>query len=157
MSTHDQPGRTLWYREPYVWLLIFFPFSAIVGGIVTTWLAVQSSDGLVVDDYYKRGLEINRTMERDRAAERYGLEAEMLFEADSARARIHIRSNESYSPPGTIKVSFLHATRAGYDKHGELTRIAPDIYQTDMPNLIRGQWYILLEAEDWRLLESLDI
>ncbi|MEX2523568.1 MAG: FixH family protein [Gammaproteobacteria bacterium] len=157
MNIQHSTGKTIWYREPYVWLLIFFPFSAIVGGIITTWLAVQSSDGLVVDDYYKRGLEINRTMERDRAAERHGLGAELLFEADADKARIHLKSDASYSPPDRIHIRFLHATRGGFDKEGYLNRIAPELYETDLPELIRGQWYILLEAENWRLLESFHI
>ena len=66
-----------WYKESYVWLLIFFPLLAVIGGIVTTILAVQSDDGLVVDDYYKQGLEINRTLERDQVAVDYNLDADI--------------------------------------------------------------------------------
>ena len=157
MNESGQHEKTHWSREPYVWLLIAFPLSAVIGGIITTWLAIQSWDGLVVDDYYKRGLEINRTLERDRAAEHYGLESELMFSADSRTARIRIKSNEGYSPPDTVRISFLHATRGGHDQHAELVRISPDLYETDMPDLIRGDWYIMLEARDWRLLESITV
>ena len=52
-----------WFREPWVWLLIALPASAVLGGMVTIWIAVDSDDGLVVDDYYKRGLEINKKLD----------------------------------------------------------------------------------------------
>ena len=44
-----------WKREPLVWMLIAIPFSAVVMGVVMITLAIQSSSGLVVDDYYKKG------------------------------------------------------------------------------------------------------
>ena len=48
-----------WYAEPWVWLLIALPMTAVIGGMITIYLAVTTSDGLVVDDYYKRGKAIN--------------------------------------------------------------------------------------------------
>lgn len=60
-----------WHKEHYVWLIIFFPMLAVIAGIVITILAVQSNDSLVVDDYYKQGLEINRVLERDQSALEY--------------------------------------------------------------------------------------
>jgi hypothetical protein len=53
MNTLKQ--KTPWYREPWVWLMIAFPMSAVIGGMITIYLAVTTSTGLVVDDYYKRG------------------------------------------------------------------------------------------------------
>lgn len=157
MKIEQEYEQRRWFREPYVWLLISLPMSAVIGGIITTWLAIQSWDGLVVDDYYKRGLEINRTLERDRAADRLGIDSRLLFEPGSSKARIRITGNEDFSPPDRIDISFLHSTRGGYDKHAQLVRIAPDLYETDMPELIRGTWYIMLEAQNWRLLESIRI
>ena len=51
-----------WYREPWPWLLMMGPAIVIVAGFYTLWLAIQSNDGLVADDYYKRGLAINQTL-----------------------------------------------------------------------------------------------
>ena len=53
-----------WYREPLVWLLISFPLTAVIAGFFTLYLAIISSDGLVVDDYYHRGKEINKSLAR---------------------------------------------------------------------------------------------
>ena len=73
-----------WYREPWVWLLIFFPLAAVVGGMVTLYLAVTTSDGLVVDDYYKRGKAINRDLARDTVAAQHRLVASLeLYPGDN--------------------------------------------------------------------------
>jgi len=29
-----------WYREPLVWLVIFFPAIAVMGGLITIYLAI---------------------------------------------------------------------------------------------------------------------
>ena len=80
MSNLDNRNNsTPWHKEHYVWLIIFFPLLAVVGGIITFILAINSNDGLVVDDYYKQGLEINRTLERDQNAANYELDADIQF------------------------------------------------------------------------------
>jgi hypothetical protein len=71
-----------WYAEPWVWLIIAIPLTAVIVGMITIYLAVSTSDGLVVDDYYKRGKAINVDLARDRAAARYELRAQI----DSAAA-----------------------------------------------------------------------
>ena len=44
-----------WYQEGYVWLVIAIPGLAVVMGVVLITLASTSFDGLVADDYYKKG------------------------------------------------------------------------------------------------------
>jgi len=145
----------VWYREVYVWLIIALPLSAVIGGVITAWYAIESNDGLVVDDYYKRGLEINRVLERDKASERYGLQARLHFEPGAPAATIVLDGNASFSPPDSISVSFLNATRGGYDHNLEFRRVSADTYQSVMPRLLRGHWYIQIEKQDWRLLKSI--
>lgn len=153
-TLNNQDKNRKWYLEPYVWLVIALPLSAVIGGFVTAVYAVKSDDGLVVDDYYKRGLEINRTLDRDHAASAHGLKSTIQFNAETGKTRIILESNNTYILPESITVSFLHSTRAGHDKKSEFTKVADNTYDGDMPELIRGNWYILIEADDWRLLDS---
>ena len=51
-----------WYREPWPWILMSGPAAVLIAGAATLWLAFTSSDGLVADDYYVRGLQINREL-----------------------------------------------------------------------------------------------
>ena len=38
-----------WYREPWPWLLMLGPLIVIIAGVITAYLAVVTSDGLVED------------------------------------------------------------------------------------------------------------
>ena len=58
-----RPARP-WRREHCLWLVLFSGVAAF-GGIHMLYLALSSQDGPVLDDYYKRGLEINRASRRD--------------------------------------------------------------------------------------------
>ena len=58
-----------WKREPMVWMLIAIPLAAVIMGVVMITLASQTFSGLVVDDYYKKGKQINRVLARDRLAQ----------------------------------------------------------------------------------------
>lgn len=142
-----------WYKEPLVWLIIFFPLSAVLGGIVTTWLAITSYDGLVIDDYYKYGLQINKVLDREKTAERYGLKAVVIPNQDNNRIRLILRSNEQFTMPDSLDLQFLHPTRDGFDQALTLAMVDEGIYEGALPELITGNWYLQISAQDWRLLE----
>ena len=93
MATSDVPVRN-WKREPLVWMLIAIPLAAVIMGVVMLTLAIQSYSGLVVDDYYKKGKQINRVLARDRFAYELGLAAG--FELRDGN-RIEIRFDPSVS------------------------------------------------------------
>ncbi|MCX7202154.1 MAG: FixH family protein [Burkholderiales bacterium] len=56
------------WKEPLVWLVVGIPGLTIVAGLVTWWIAAQRADSDVADDHYRRGLAINRVLEREEAA-----------------------------------------------------------------------------------------
>ena len=146
-----------WYKEPYVWLLIAFPLAAVIGGFITLGLAIASNDGLVVDDYYREGLRINRVLKRDQAAADLGLKADLQFSRDSDRFRILLSGNRDFTAPDTLQVSFLHSTRSGFDRHVTVTKQTGNIYAAGIPPLVKGHWYVQIETGDWRLLKSITI
>ncbi|MCK5719805.1 MAG: FixH family protein [Thiomargarita sp.] len=141
-----------WYQEPFVWLIILFPASAVIGGMFTIFLAIDSNDGLVVDDYYKQGLEINRTLERDKAALEHGLQA--TLNVKNKFIQITLNANDNYTLPSEITLQFSYSTRSGFDKQIVLKRINDSTYQSDLPELITGKFFMRLMADDWRLSKS---
>ncbi len=149
-----------WYQQPYVWLLIAFPAIAVIAGLTTLFIAVTTYDGLVVDDYYKRGMEINRELGRDHAATSRGLDATIVLEPEAPQFRVLLSAASGEVAPEILRVSFLHRTRAGFDRHINVVLLpgsghqTPFIYQAVTPDLVRGHWDVLIEAGDWRLLES---
>jgi hypothetical protein len=152
---HDRSARTPWYREPMVWLLIAIPLAAVIGGFVTLALAIKSDDGLVVDDYYRRGKEINLELERDRAAQAHGLHGRALFDAERRVVRITLAARDARVLPAQIDLDLWHATRRGLDRQLRLVRQIDGDYSAPWsPDLAQGHWYIQLSADDWRLLGS---
>jgi hypothetical protein len=126
------------------------PAAAIVAGAVTVWLAIVSADGLVADDYYKRGLAISQELRREaRAAER-GLRVE----SDVASGRLRVQL--SGAAPEAIFVQLVHATRAGHDQRLRLASVAPGRYEADLPGLPAGRWRLVLEDPqgEWRIVKE---
>ncbi len=97
-----------------VWMLLAIPLSSVCVGGVMLWLAIHNEDGLVVDDYYKRGLQINRTLERDAVAARYALSSDLRFVGATGQIVATVESDLIMpSNPGSTKKSSYHesATR----------------------------------------------
>jgi len=137
-----------WYREPWPWILMAGPAAVVVASMVTLWLAVRSDDGLVVDDYYKQGLAINRTLARSDAAEHLGISAEIYLADGSVRVLV------SGAHSGALTLRLVHPTRAGMDQRLTLTMVRPGVYEGKMPPLPAGRWHVVLGQDDWRLAED---
>ena len=56
-----------WWRYGYVWLVISGPAIVVVAGFTTLWIAMANPETLVAQDYYRRGIEINKTLAAERA------------------------------------------------------------------------------------------
>ena len=147
---------TPWYREPWVWLMIAFPLSAVIGGMITIYLAVVTSDGLVVDDYYKRGKAINRDLARDTAAASYQLKASIDLDLRDNRMQLQLESATAVMPK-RLTFSLLHPTQPGHDQVISLQHAGDGVYSGDIDEVGRGKWYLQLEADDWRLSGSMQI
>lgn len=143
-----------WYREPWPWLLMAGPAIVIVAGLVTAWLAIKTSDGLVTEDYYKQGLAAGETLARSRHAEELGVSAGLRLAGDTVRVRLNAKQPEMVMPPGLI-VTLSHPTRAGIDQKSTLRREDAG-YVGELRLPASGHWLILIEdeARTWRLMGS---
>jgi uncharacterized protein len=139
-----------WYREPWPWILMSGPALVVVAGIVTTVIAVRFADPLVIDQYYKEGLAINRVLERDRAALARGYRATVLFNRDLGLARVHLTGE---TLPGELRLRFVHPTKSGLDREFAAERIAPGLYQAPVLLALATRWRVELEdaQRQWRL------
>lgn len=123
------------------------PAAAIVAGAAALWLAVATADGLVAEDYYRQGLAINRVLEREEAAARLGVEAEISFEPGKMSVRLKGDS------PEVLFAHLAHATRAGHDLRLRLARVPGGRYEAALTPLPPGRWRIALEDAQgrWRV------
>ena len=144
-----------WYRELWPWLLMAGPAAVIVAGVFTAYLAVVSNDGLVADDYYKRGLAINQTLARDAAAHKLDYRARLEFAADYGRVKVSFASSAPASDRLVLRLA--HAGRPALDRLLPLTAQGGATYAAVFPALTAGRWQVTLEdaARNWRLVGDL--
>lgn len=140
-----------WYREPVMWLVVGIPVSAVLFGVVMISLALTSDDGLVVDDYYKQGLQINRSLARDKYAAQLGLEARVKLDWAQRRVWVELTWPVSASFPDRLELSFLHATRQDEDRRISLIYDGQGGYSGALPSLVTGRWYVRVATDRWRL------
>jgi hypothetical protein len=128
------------------------PLVVIVAGIVTAWLAVSTSDGLVSDDYYRKGLKADQTIARSERARTSGLTARVRVTAETLSLQLSATAKD-FTPPERVEVMVSHPTRAGLDQTQVLTRSGVG-YAASFRLPASGHWLVSIEdeARTWRLL-----
>jgi len=140
-----------WYKEPWPWILMSGPAIVVVAGILTTWIAFASADGLVADDYYKQGLAINQEIRRTERAAQLGITA--TIERAEGRLRVRLAG----SRPEALIAHLAHATRAGHDQRLRLAPAGGGAYEAALGALAAGRWQVVIEdpRREWRIAGSL--
>ena len=138
-----------WYRQFWPWFLILLPASVVVASLFTLYIANRGADDLVVDDYYKNGLAINRQLEKKERSKELGISAGLNF------SKQHVTVTTS-GPVDAATLSLLlsHPLEADRDFRLELARISPGVYQAVLPAQVAARWHwtLTLEQPDgWRL------
>jgi uncharacterized protein len=67
MNDDATTGTAAWWKHGLVWMVIAGPAAVVLAGIATVVIAVRTPDPVVAPDYYRRGIEINRTLAGERA------------------------------------------------------------------------------------------
>ncbi|MGB5454659.1 MAG: FixH family protein [Gammaproteobacteria bacterium] len=150
MNTQALP----WYTYKIVWLVIAIPAASVFAGMFMIYLAVNTDDGLVVDDYYKEGMAINQSLLRDKSATELGLSAQLRVEEAGDMVRLSFNKGALANYPDRMTLHFQHATHAGHDQILALVRAPEDQYIGYLKQTIKeGVWHIMLSTEQWRLVE----
>ncbi|MGR8919526.1 MAG: FixH family protein [Gammaproteobacteria bacterium] len=153
MST--EPDKvTRWYSEPYAWMVFGIPAFTVVAGIAMVLIASSNTDGLVVDDYYKQGLEINRVLDREARAAELGLAltVERLSPTDFSIS-LGATPESAAALPDRLDINFAHATRAAGDQMASASHMGGGHYRGRLERLSQGPWYVDVSTADWRLIK----
>ncbi len=148
-ATNPEP----WYRHFWPWVLIGLPLAAVLAGITTLFLAMDEPDPLVVGDYYKQGLAINRILAREDAARSLGLKGSVRFEVATGDVLV-ILEGHGGGDLDTLRLKLIHATRDKYDLQVTLHPLGEGRYGgTLQAPLNPGGWIAHLEPADeaWRI------
>lgn len=152
MQTAAGANAAPWYRHRWPWFLMAGPGLVVVASFITLWLAIVSSDGLVTEEYYKKGLAINQTLALSERAKLLGLEAGLRLTLSSVSVRLSAQE-PGFNPPARIRVTISHPTRAGLDQ-SQLLTLQDGRYSGPFRLPAAGHWLVLVEDETktWRVL-----
>lgn len=139
-----------WYREPWPWIIMAGPVAVIVAGVITTWIAFASADGLVTGDYYKEGLAINRVLARGENARRLGVAARIAIDD---KRKVSVVLGGRMELPAEIVMHLAHVARAGNDQEVRLAQVEGNRYEATLPRLFPGKWRVSVEDPrfEWRV------
>jgi len=114
------------------------------------------ADPLVVDNYYKEGLAINRVLERDHAAQAAGYRAQAMMSSDRRTVRLLLNGNGVL--PAQLRLHFVHPTKAGLDRDALLQQTQPGWYEGRVQLPESGRWDVTVEdlEQHWRLTGQWD-
>jgi hypothetical protein len=141
-----------WHKYPLVWMMIAIPFSAVIMGVVMIWLALDTDDGLVADDYYKQGLAINDVISLDRKASELQLNGVVEFDNTGKVIKFQLDKGLLATYPDTLQLNFQHATHADSDIFVVLNHGIDDRYIGYLKQVIsEGVWYFEVSDADWKL------
>jgi uncharacterized protein len=51
-----------WWKEPYVWMVIAGPLSAVIACAITAYFILQGPDAVMPEDHYREGVEISKQL-----------------------------------------------------------------------------------------------
>lgn len=142
--------KSVWWREPMVWLIIALPLTAVLASLVTWWIAARGADPLVAEDYYKQGMAIHQTLERESRAAALGLTARLQVQDGTLWIQLAGRL-DAY--PDQLELTLVHPSRQEQDLTLVVPATAQGKYRIALPPMSAGQRRVILQSEhqDWRL------
>lgn len=135
-----------------MWLVIAIPLSAVIVGTIMITLSITTFDGLVEDDYYKKGKEINQLLERDEFALENGIQAKVHIDDQTGVIAVGLSSAANYEFPERMGISLLHPTQSRQDIKLLLQKGPDGRYYSELLEPLKdGRWYFRISEPNWRL------
>lgn len=145
-----------WYREPMLALVFGLPLAAVIAGIATLVIAIQSADDGGDHRVHRVAQTQTADLAPDRAAARLGITAVATLDADGA---IRVVLDASELTEDALQLSLRHVTDPRRDRNVTLSRIAGATYAGLLSGpLEAGAYNAELTPEDdaWRLVGRLE-
>ncbi len=144
-----QADPTPWYRQFWPWFVFALPACVVVAGITMIVIANRHADDLVVDEYYKTGLAINRELEKRERAETLGLAAG--FEISGASVAVTVTGPVADQ---VLTLRLSHPLEANRDFTVALQPLDNGRYVATLREPVGPRWHWILEPAGesaWRL------
>lgn len=149
MNRPMQPEALPWYRQFWPWFIFSLPACVVVAGIAMVVIANRHADDLVVGDYYKTGLAINRELEKRERAQSLGISSSLSFTAGNVSVAL-----AGPTDPNTLTLRLSHPMEADRDFFVTLNRAPQGRYFGVLPSPVEPHWHWVLQDPqntEWRL------
>ena len=146
-----------WYRQFWPWFIIALPAASVVGGLTTLWIAMQTSDSLVVQSEDGVRNASDRRIAAERFAARAGLTAGIDIDRDTGAVTAVMRTGKLETVPATLEFELSHPAFADRDAAITLSIAMPDAagnpgWVGQLTNIPDERVYAVLRSGDtWRL------
>ena len=137
-----------WYKQFWPWFIISFPMTAVIAGIATIMIAMHEPDGVVIDDYYKQGLAINKTLNSEKMAQQLNI----AVTGEIINDTIQLKLTGNIPVPEELSIQFIHPTKPNNDMSWTL-KSNGKFYSATITPLTAANWHVKVETADghWRL------
>ena len=149
-----------WYRQFWPWFIIALPASAVVAGLFTLWLAMQTTDTLIEEADVGMDVVTERNLAAERTAAELGITATVQIEAGSGAIVATVSSDAELDDVATLGLRLRHPTMAARDAAAELTRALPDAdgnptWAGHLLQVPEGRYFMTLSSPSgWRLTDE---
>lgn len=147
-----------WYNEPWMLLVIGGPLIVVIAGLTTFYIAWHGSDNVVSKDYYRQGININRTLREDAKAAEYHMQGHAKLDPATGKITLNLESNVDLPAKALLTIStYTHASEFEAVQKVALSLVKHGIYEGSTSTLSppgvanTALWYVKIEGGDWRL------
>lgn len=142
--------KSIWWREPMVWLIMGLPLTAVVAGLTTVWIAYSHADK-IVSDHDVEGIAVTHANEMDKRAHYLGLSAQV--DVVSGHLTLQLDGRRLSDKPKHLVLRVIHQNNHDSDNLLVLQAGHDGSYGMVLPIMPAGPCKVILEPEDqkWRL------
>ncbi len=134
---------SVWYREPWFWLLMSPLMLVFVVSAILVSVAISGSDDVVSDNYYKEGRMLSQEFTSEEYAQSIGLSGKVII--DVASSEIFITLNQVIDEQ-ELHVYLSHPVKSSLDQRLRVKKISDSRFRADLPASLNGRWYVRVTA-----------
>lgn len=142
-----------WYKQFWPWFIIILPTTSIVVSMIMMTLAINTTDSMVIDDYYKEGKGINLQLSKIQEARAQNIKTQLLITPSNVSVTFITGAPLSGE---AIELEFFHSTLVDRDFRVLLTRDGSGVYRAPINNDIQGKWKLSLHPynQQWKIVKD---
>ena len=147
-----------WYRQFWPWFVISIPAMTVVACMYTIFLAVTTSDSLVLASPDGIDQETARQLSAEAYAAELGLSSTVVINAETGVVTAEVANLPERFRNLALTLAFQHPTVAGMDREISLlpTPAAENaVFVGTLTSVPQGRWYLVMRQDhDWRVTST---